>query len=430
MTFTRPAQAALLPTLVDTPDELTAANVVAGWVESAGVLAGPALAGVLIALGGPGAAVALFALSMAAAAAAVTSIAAPGARSAGVAGSDVPDRTGAGLSALRADPGLAALVALLGAQFVAIGALDVLVVVLAIGVLGLGPSGAGYLNAAFGLGGVLGGAVTLLLIGRRALVAPMVAAAVVWGALFAVLGVRPTVLSAFALLTAAGVARSVLDVAGRTILQRATPAAVRGRVFGMLEGVSMLGLAVGSILVPAIVAVNGAKSTLVAIGALLALVALAPLARLRALERATPVSGAAVGLLRRSPIFESLGAPELEALARALVRVPLAAGARAVREGELGDRFYLIERGALDVSIGGAEVAALGPGDGFGEIALLREVPRTATVTARTEAIVQALERGPFLEAVTGSGRVHEAAERLVAERLARASAAASTEHR
>jgi signal-transduction protein with cAMP-binding, CBS, and nucleotidyltransferase domain len=183
---------------------------------------------------------------------------------------------------------------------------------------------------------------------------------------------------------------------------------------------------VGSILVPAVVAINGAKATLVAIGALLAVVALAPLGRLRALERVTQAPSAEVALLRRSPLFESLGAPELEALAGALVRLPLAAGMAAVREGDLGNRFYLIERGALDVSIGGVQVAALGPGDGFGEIALLRDLPRTATVTARTDATVHALERGPFLEAVTGSHRVHEAAERVVAERLARGSAATS----
>ena len=120
-----------------------------------------------------------------------------------------------------------------------------LLVVLAIGVLEMGESGAGYLSAAFGAGGILGSVAALSLIGRRRLASPLIAAAAGWAALTVALGAWPTVGGAFLLLAIAGAARTVVEVAGRTMLLRGAPAEVRGRVFGLLEGVSMLGLALG-----------------------------------------------------------------------------------------------------------------------------------------------------------------------------------------
>jgi hypothetical protein len=292
VTVTRPAQAALLPVLVESPEELTAVNVWSGWVESLSVLAGPAMAGVLIAVGGPGAAVACFAVCVAGSAVLVTSVGAerdPAAFVAPAPGRVVDEGLG-GLAVLHRDRGLAALVALLGAQYLVMGVLDVLEVVLAVATLGLGPAGAGYLGAAFGAGGIIGSLITFSLIGRRRLVAPLIGAAVGWSLLLVLLGAWPTVLGAFVLLAAAGSARTVFDVSGRTILLRASPAAARGRVFGMLEGVAMLGLALGSGLVPLLVALGGVGPALIAIGLVMGVLALAPAARLRRVDRRQPSS--------------------------------------------------------------------------------------------------------------------------------------------
>jgi hypothetical protein len=186
------------------------------------------------------------------------------------------------------------VVVLVGAQYLVIGVLDVVLVVLAIGSLGMGASGAGYLTAAFGAGGVIGSLIALSLIGRRRLSAPLSAAAISWAAVLVLLGVWPSVAGAFLLLAAAGAARSVLDTSGRTILLRAAPPALRGRIFGLLEGLAMFGLAAGSALVPAMVALGGPGTALAATGVLLGLITLAAGAAVRRADALGTVGRVAV----------------------------------------------------------------------------------------------------------------------------------------
>ena len=324
----------------------------------------------------------------------------------------------AGFRLLGREPAARTLVGILSAQFVAIGALDVLYVVLAISVLDLGGSGAGYLNAAFGAGGVAGLAVTVALIGRRRLTPALVLGVVVWGAAFALLGAWPTTLGALLLLAAAGAGRSLLDVAGRTILQRTAPGDVLSRVFGVLEGLSMAGLALGSLLTPALVSLFGARWAIVGIGALLPLAVLLTSGQLLEIDRRAPVPVVEIALLRSLPLFSPLGAPALEGLARGLVELQAPAGTAVIREGEPGDRFYVVADGELEVSRGGPQLRTIGRGDGFGEIALLENVPRTATVTARTDSRLYALDKPSFLASVSSHPRAAGEAERLVRERL------------
>jgi hypothetical protein len=293
VTATRPAQAALVPALARDEHELTAITVLSGWVESVSVLAGPAMAGLLIGLDGPGAALALFAGCTGLAALTVSGSAFrfP---STGAADRRVAPASGAGLRALREDRGLAALVVLVGSQYLVIGVLDVVLVVLAIGVLGMGASGAGYLTAAFGAGGVIGSLIALSLIGRRRLAAPLGAAAIGWSLVLVMLGAWPSVAAAFLLLAAAGAARSLLDTSGRTILLRAAPPALRGCIFGLLEALAMFGLAAGSALVPAMVALGGAGAALVITGVLLAGIALAAATAVHRVDTLGAVGGLAL----------------------------------------------------------------------------------------------------------------------------------------
>jgi hypothetical protein len=415
VTLIRPAQSALLPDLVTEPADLTATNAISGWVESSSMLVGPAVAGVMIGVDGPGAAVAVFAAAIVLA----TVLVAPLGGRTGPTATDTEEREiETGILASFQDGGVTLLLAVVGIQFVALGALDVLEIVLAVHVLALGPSGAGYLGAAFGAGGIVGASGTIGLVGRNRIATAVLGGAAAIGLAFVALGVWPTVGGAFALLCGVGAARAVLDVASRTMLHRVVPHALRRQVFGLQEGLAMLGLALGSIAVPPLVHAGGAGAALCTIGGLLIVAALAATPRLAAMERAAPAPTAELAAFARSPLFAMLAAPVLEDLARALRRRAVSAGEVVVREGEPGDLFYLIADGQFDVSIAGRYIRTAGPGDNFGEIALLRDGIRTATVTSRGSGTLYALEREPFLDAVTGSVIAHTAAQEMVADRL------------
>jgi MFS family permease len=415
VTFTRPAQAALVPALARAPEELTAANVVSSWIESLGIFLAPAAAGVLLGVSGPATVFAVMA-----AVAAIGGVLTIGLR--GPAGSTEAagplEETVAGFRLLARDRPSALLVGLLGAQYIAIGALDVLYVVLALGVLGLGESGAGYLNAAFGLGGVLGIAATAALVGRARLVPPLIAGLALWALMLFTLGAWATTVGAFVFLAAAGAGHSLLDVSGRTLLQRTAPTELLSRVFGVLEGLTMAGLAVGSILVPVLVALAGARVALIGVGLVLPLIAVLAGRSLFQLDHSATVPVTEIALLRSSPTFGMLAAPELERLARGMSPVALEPGAMLIREGEEGDTAYVVADGRFDIAAGGRKLATLGRGEILGEIALLRGGPRTADVTAVDEARVYALEREAFLEAVGGSHRAAGAFDTLIDRRL------------
>jgi Cyclic nucleotide-binding domain/Major Facilitator Superfamily len=412
VTVTRPTQAALLPGLARSPEELTATNVVSGWIESLAMLASPALTGLLLGVGSPGTVFAVMAALTLAATALVARLDGPRtpARDA--------DSASTALAVIAREPAARLLVGVLASQYVLIGALDVLFVVLAIGVLDLGGSGAGYLNAAFGAGGVLGIAATVTLVGRRRLAPPLAAGAAVFSGAFLVIGLWPTVGGTVALLVAAGAGRTLLDVAGRTLLQRASPPDAIAGVFGVLEAGSMAGLALGSLLVPALIALGGARAASIGLGALLPAVALVAGRRLLAVDSSATVPVVQLSLLRSLALFAPLGAPVLEPLARELTPVGVSAGNAIIREGDPGDLFYVVASGALEVWSGGERLRVLGRGDGFGELALLLDVPRTADVVATTDAHLYTLGKGAFVTSVTGHPSSAAEAARLIRERV------------
>lgn len=205
---------------------------------------------------------------------------------------------------------------------------------------------------------------------------------------------------------------------GRTLLQRTAPANLFARVFGLLESLSMVGLAVGSLLVPLLVAVGGAEAALIGVGALLPLAAALVGTSIRHLDDRADVPVVQIGLLRSLPMFAPLPAPELEGVARSLVPVEVAEGAVVVAQGDAGDRFYVVADGEIEVTEDGRAVRSLQRGDAFGEIALLHDVPRTATCTATATTHLYALERDDFLAVVTGHARAADEAHQLAAERL------------
>ena len=420
ITITRPAQAALTPALARSPEELTATNVVSGWVENSSILVSTAATGGLLALSGPGLVFALCAAIGAVAALLAVTVhgpAGPAAPDGGYA-SPVAEST-AGFRAVARYSGPRLVVGLLGFEFMILGALDILFVVLALDVLQVGAGWVGYLNAAFAAGGVLGSVLALLLVGRRRLAPPIIGAMVVWGIAFVFIAAAPVVALAVLLLALGGAARAILDVAARTLLQRIAPADVLGRVFGVLEGIQMAALAAGAMVVPPLIAVGGSNAALVGVGLLLPLAVLLLAARLITTDAGARMPIVEIALLRSVRLFASLPAPAIEGVARALEPVAADAGTVVIRQGERGDRYYVVADGEVEVFHDGQPVARLGRAEGFGEIALLQQVPRTATVTAVSDARLYALEKEPFLTAVTGHASAARAAEEQISDRRA-----------
>ena len=419
VTTTRPAQSALIPSLAATPDQLTAANVVAGWLEAAGAAAAGLLVGVLISLAGVGSVFAVCAGLGLAAALLVASLRAPSLAAETEAEADTSTAGVAeGLRLAVRQPRLRLMLALLTADAVVVGALDLLVVILALTVLGRPPSWAGYLEFAFGAGAVLAATVSALLVGRR-LGGPILAAALGLSGALAVVAFGPGLAGTVILLAVAGAGHLLLEVATRTLLQRSVPPRLIGRIFGVLEGFTMAGLAIGALLVPALAHLGGSRLAVLGVAAVLPLAAMAGGRAVFRLDAGTAVPVVEIALLRSLPLFAELPAPAIEGLAAALRPVRLEAGAVLIRQGDPGDAYFAIAAGELDAEQDGHFLGRYGRGDGVGEIALLRAVPRTATVTAHTAATVYQLDRDLFLTAVLGHAPTRRQAEDIAAARLA-----------
>ncbi len=410
----RPAQAALLPSIVRTARELTTANVVGTWAEGLAWLLGPASAGVALALGGI-----VAALCVAAAAALLAALLlVPGVgRRAVRAGGEEADEPGA-LSSLRAafgSPAVRVLVTFNGFFYLLIGALDVLCVVLAVSVLRSGEGAAGYLNAAIGGGATLAGIVTIVLAGRPRL-APILAGSVLVavGAL-ALIGILPSIATAVVFLGVIGISSMVFFTVARTLLQRAAPPEALATSFAAVETVMNVGIVLGAVVVRGGIAALGVRGALFVPAALGVLLVVLGWRRLRAVDAAATVPQVEIRLLRSIPIFASLPSPSLEGIARRLEPVTVPSGTAVVREGEPGDAYFAVADGRFEVTRDGRSLRTLGPGSGFGEIALLARTPRTATVAATTDSLVYALDGDAFVGALTGHVRAGEAAERLVA---------------
>jgi MFS family permease len=425
-TVTRPTMSALTPALARRPEELTAVNAASSWVESISIFVAPAFAGLVLAVASPGAVFVAMGLAVFLGAALVARVPGPVPAGGGEIREVAHREIRRAIGAIRRERSARVLVTIVAADFVALGALEVLYPPIAIDLLGRESSWAGYLNAAFGAGAALAIVVTSGLVGRARLVPSMLFGLGLYAAAFLVLAAHQTLPLALAFLMFAGLGRAILGVGTRTLLQRVSPPDMLARVFGIVEAISMGALALGSLGVAALVAVGGVSLALVGVGVVLPLAVLVGGRSLFDVDRRADVPVVEVGLLRSLPLFSPLSPEKLEALARALDRMETRAGEVVIREGDDGDRFYLIADGEVAVTSNGTLLRTLTRGDGFGEIALLRAIPRTATCRATTDATLYGLRREDFLRAVTGHPRAAGAAEHLASSRLG-ADASAAT---
>jgi MFS family permease len=414
----RPTQAALLPVLARTPQELTASNLVLTTIESVGIFAGPAIGGLLLAVTGTDVVFAADGAVFLLAAVLLARVSIE--RSAPIATmrrSFVAEAF-AGFGTVVHDARLRLVIGLYGLQTLAAGAVNVLIVVLALETLDLGKPGIGFLNSAVGVGGLVGGVAAVGLVARPQLASAFGAGLALVGLPVAAIALVPKAAPALVLLGLAGLGTTVVDVAGLTLLQRSVPDEVLTRVMGVVQSVFVGTLGLGAVLAPALIAIVGDRWTLVVVGAPLPLVAGLAWRRLRRLDHVVAAAPESLTLLAAIPIFRPLAPAIVEQLAHEVRPLRVAPTTEVVRQGDAGDRFYVIARGEVDVVVDGHPRHTLRDGDYFGEIALLRDVPRTASVVARTELDLRTIERDAFLSAVTGHPESADAAEAVVAARL------------
>src|SRR5918995_365464 len=386
----KPAQAALLPALAETPRQIAASNA----VLTAGVFA-----------------VAAWPLAR------IARDPIPPHREQEEEVEQAFEELASGFRAVTRDPSLRLLAGLSACSTFVEGAVDVLVVLVAIELLDLGNAGVGWLNSAWAVGGIVGGAAAISLLGRGRLAAGLAGGCLLVGIPLLLVAALPEVVVAVAMLATLGVGYSLIETAGLTLMQRLTADDVLGRAFAVMESSYWLTTGLGAITAPAIVSLLGLRGALAALGCALPLVAVLRWSRLARFEAGATIPEDAFTLLRSVPIFAPLSIGTLENISSRLTEMGVPAGQAVVREGQAADRFYVIAEGAFDVSCLGGSFPSLADGDVFGEIALLRDVPRTATVTARTDGRVFALDRDAFLTAVGGHRFSARTVDKIASER-------------
>ncbi len=416
----KPAQAALLPQLARMPAEVAAANAASSGIDNAGFLAGSLMAGVVAGALGLAGGMAVCVLPYLAAAG-ILALLPRDERPAAIPGAEQPSGISELLEGFRTVSGdreMSLLTGMFAANMFVQGVVDVLLVLAAIELLGMGESGVGWLNSAWGVGGLAGSLVALSLLGRGRLAEGLSVGSVLAGLPLVVLGVVHVPAAALALLVVLGVGYALTEVAMLTFTQRLAADDVLARVFGVQETLFVVATALGSLLAAGLVGLMGIEASLIVTGAALPVLAVALWRRLEALEAGVVVPARAYALLRALPMFAPLPIATIENLAAHSETESHEAGAEIIRQGDHGEGFWVIDEGTVDVSVDGRKIAQRSAGECLGEIALLRDTPRTATVVAATPLRLIALTRSHFIGGVSAHPRsVHEA-ETLVDERL------------
>ncbi len=420
--FFYPAMGAYLPALAADERQLGPANSAWASIQNFSFIVGPAIAGIVLALGSVLAAFVLNAVSFVFIAVILWSLPPSRARHGAAATPATADETTTAADAPAAEtapaPAQAALqirplagltVVQLMAGFLG-GGLQVITVILAINVLKAGEEANGYLNAAIGVGGLIGGIGAGALVLRRRLGAPLLVGTVVTGVGTIALGAATTLPVALVAIGVLAAGALIVDVVGTTVFQRLVPDELRGRGVGVLMAVSTLTGAAGAFLLPVFLISFGPFEALGAVGVATIAFTVVGLAMIgTAADRAPTPYEATIARVITLPLFAGVPASRLEAALKRVVEVPVTAGQAVVRQGDPADRFYIIESGAFNVTqadpAGGPPVVLrqIGPDAVFGELGLLNRTPRTATVTALTDGLLLALERDDFL-ALVGAG--------------------------
>ena len=422
----RPAQRALMPALANRPEELTASNGTSSTLESLAFFVGPALGALLLGIADVQVVFLVNACTFLWSTAFVIGVRVPDAATPADPVAPAEDQakpsflaeTLAGFRLILRDRDLLVVTMEVSAQTVVAGASAVFTIVIAVDILGTGARGVGYLDSVLGVGAILGGFIAIARATRSRLAQDMTVGVVLWALPLVLVSLWPHPVTAFVAMALLGLGNPLVDVNMDTIFQRIAPDEVLGRVFGAVETCLITTMAIGAALMPVLVSWLGLRGGLAVVGLGVTAVALVGLPRMRSLDRRLRRPAGLV-LLGSIPMFTPLAPSVLDSLARRLTPVRVPAGDVFLQEGEASDRFYIIVSGLVEVTQGTRFLRQEGPGEFFGEIGLLRDVPRTATISALEDTELLAVERDDFLDAVTGKIEARSAAEDIATRRLA-----------
>ncbi len=437
----RPAVAALLPHLVERPEELTAANGTSSTIDSLSFFVGPALGGILLTFTTVPVVMLINVATFLWSAALVASIRVPHpstepevavgaepATAAEAAGDTLVEAAEeeketflqesiAGFRTIWVNRDLRLISLVYCAQTIVAGASVVYGIAMAVEMTSFGPNGVGYLDSMFGVGAIIGGLVALGRASKMKVATDFGWGVILWAIPLLLAAVFPHAWAALLAVAIMGFGNPLVDVNAVTIVQRLGDDKVMGRIFGALETGLIAAMALGSVLMPLLLHFFGLQWALAVLAIGISAVVLPFMRRLGRMN-STLREPDGLRLLRALPLFAPLEPKSLELVAQQLRRVEVAAGETVISEGEPGDQFYVVESGALTASFHGEVLSQQGPGDPFGEIALLRDVPRTATVVADEPTVLYSLDRDTFLDAVTGNSEVSGQADDLIARRI------------
>lgn len=408
-TANQPARAALIPVIAQTPREVASATAMMGVIDTTSFLVGAGLGGIVLATTSVEFMVATCAAMYVIAALFILEIP-----------RDERPKTyrherplaalAAGFMTVIEDHNLRLSISLLAALSIVDGLTNVLVIVTAIELLDTGTAGIGYLNIAYGLGGLIGGSAALALMHRSQLTVTLAAGSLALGVPITLLGLVPSEVIGLAAWAGAGFGFVAMKVSGMTLVQRLSGDRVLARVLAVVETTYVASIGFGAVLAPILISLFDVTGALIVTGCLLPAAVILRWSSLRELEMGAPVPHREFELLRACPVFAPLPLATTEGLARRLTPMVVKAGNPIIEQGEEGDRFYLIDSGLVEVFQDEKFRRNQGPGDSFGEIALLRASPRTATVRAVEDTHLFALDREPFLMSVTGFADSNDAA--------------------
>jgi predicted MFS family arabinose efflux permease len=414
----RAALVAATPALVH-EDDLSAANAAEGVVGQLAYFVGPALGGLVVAVGGTAVAFVANGVTFAASAGLLAHIGAVGGQGRRTEpssdhGSGAMAQLAGGLRTIRAEPGLGALIAFTSAIVFLYGFEQVVHVLVATERLGMSPSGVGVLGAAVGVGGLLVAPFTARLGGGPSAGLLLALTGLLMGIPLVLLAIISSPILAVLVLLVEGAGSITFDVLFITLLQRATPEDMLARVYGLQDSVTAVAQLLGSLAAPLLVSGVKLEASLWIGGGLVIVAAAllaAPLNRLSVRSDAQRRRYAPItSRLRDLRIFGDARQAALERLARAARSRSVPAGEVVFNEGEPADDLFVIVGGTASVSreVDG-EVTRLGVDDWFGEVGLLRGLPRNATVSAIDDLELLVISGEVFLDALTGSDTLPDA---------------------